>query len=80
MLSPTDLDEWRLGRVPYLERVVKGNLSKPARTQKGVRRSARRRGLRRRVEGVHRKARFSKSGNPYIEEEYAATYGVSGGR
>lgn len=80
MLSPSSLDEWRAGRVPYLERVVTGNLTKLARIQKGVRRGARQRGLRRRVEERERKVRFSKSGNPFIEEEYSAVYSISGGR
>lgn len=80
MLSSSSLDEWRAGRVPCLERVVTGNLTKLARIQKGVRRDARQRGLRRRVEGRERKVRFSKSGNPFIEEEYSAVYSISGGR
>ena len=78
MLSSSSLDEWRAGRVPYLERVVTGNLTKLARIQKGVLRSARKWGLQRRVEG--RKRRFSKTGNPFIEEEYSAVYSISGGR
>jgi hypothetical protein len=80
MLSSSNLDEWRAGRVPYLERVVTGNLTKLARIQKGVRRGARKRGLQRRVEGRERKVRFSKTGNPFIEEEYSAVYSFLGGR
>ncbi|HEX9619669.1 MAG TPA: hypothetical protein VF989_06025 [Polyangiaceae bacterium] len=31
ILAPTDLDAWRLGRVPYLERVIRGSLSRLSR-------------------------------------------------
>jgi hypothetical protein len=31
ILTPKDLEDWRLGRVPYLERVVRGSLSRLSR-------------------------------------------------
>lgn len=31
ILAPKDLEDWRFGRVPYLEQVIKGNLSRLSR-------------------------------------------------
>jgi hypothetical protein len=31
ILAPTDFDAWRFGRVPYLERVIRGSLSRLSR-------------------------------------------------
>lgn len=31
ILTPKDLEDWRFGRVPYLEQVIKGNLSRLSR-------------------------------------------------
>ncbi|MGA2451246.1 MAG: hypothetical protein ABTD50_21515 [Polyangiaceae bacterium] len=31
ILAPSDLEDWRFGRVPYLERVVRGSLSRLSR-------------------------------------------------
>jgi hypothetical protein len=28
ILAPKDLEDWRFGRVPYLERVIRGSLSR----------------------------------------------------
>jgi len=31
VLAPKDLEDWRFGRVPYLERVIRGNLARLSR-------------------------------------------------
>jgi hypothetical protein len=75
-LTPTRVDEWRQGRVDYLERVMTVNLSKLSTAMRLFRRWAQRSGLvpsetayvaRRRD---RRSLRFSKSGNPDIERAY----------
>lgn len=78
ILSERDLAAWRAGRVDYLERVVRSNLTRLARFQTAVRREARRRGLVRRIAPPPkvrgRVLRYSKSGNLFVEEEYRAVY------
>lgn len=71
MLAPQDLEAWRAGRIPFLERAISGNLTKLARIQKAVRRVARERGLVRRAGSVGG-PRFSKNGHPFVEGEYRA--------
>ena len=44
ILSNENLEAWRLGRVPYLERVVQSNLSKISKVMKAVRIWAREQG------------------------------------
>jgi hypothetical protein len=39
-LTPGRLEDWRFGRVPYLERVVQGSLSELSAIGREVRRSA----------------------------------------
>ncbi len=75
-LAPSHLEEWRQGRVEYLERVTRANLAKLSGAMTLFRTWARGRGL---VpsETVYvartrdrRALRFSKSGNPDIERAY----------
>src|SRR5207247_1895057 len=72
-LQPRRVEEWRQGRVDYLERVTQANLSKLSRTMKTFRRWARSRGLEPSETGYvtrsrgRRPLRFSKSGDPEIE-------------
>lgn len=73
-LTKEDFEAWRAGRVPYLEKVIRTNLTKLARIQTAVRRIARARGLKRTVTGPKRGQRYSKTGHPFVEEEYAAWY------
>lgn len=74
LLSRVDLEAFRKGQVTYLERVVRTNLTRLARIQTGLRRFARTNGLQR-VEGKRpRRGRYSKSGLPFVEAEYAAVY------
>lgn len=73
ILTEKNYLDWRKGRVPYLERVIICNLTKLARIMTAVRRLALELGLDR-VVGGKQKCRFSKSGNPHLEEEYCSTY------
>ncbi len=77
-LTPARLEDWRFGRVPYLERVVQGSLSELSAIGREVRRAALAQGLtpsvtlyRKWGRGSKRALRFSKSGEPSIEEAYA---------
>jgi Fe-S-cluster containining protein len=77
-LTPAHLEDWRFGRVPYLERVVQGNLSKLSAIVRAVRQVAQGQGLKA-SETAYRKwgkgprppLRFSKSGEAHIERAYA---------
>jgi hypothetical protein len=60
--------------VPCLEKVASANLTKLARIQTAVRRFARAHGLKRRIIRAPRGRRYSKSGHPFVEEEYGAVY------
>jgi Fe-S-cluster containining protein len=82
-LTPAHLEDWRFGRVPYLERVVEGNLGKLSLIGREVRNAAQAQGLtpsvtfyRRWGKGPKRALRFSKSGDPSVELAYA-THWVS---
>jgi hypothetical protein len=75
-LAPTHLDEWRQGRVPYLEKVVLANLGQVSTAMKELRRWARATGLRPSETAYvartrdRRTLRFSASGDPRLEEAY----------
>jgi hypothetical protein len=75
-LTPADVENWRRGRVPYLERVTQAGLGKLSTAMRAFRRWARRRGLRpsqtdyRSWTRSRTVLRFSKSGNPHIELAY----------
>jgi len=72
-LTQAQIEQWRQGRIPYLERVTTANLSRLSRAMSEFRRWARETGKRpSRTEYKHRshKLRFSKSGDPKIEEAY----------
>lgn len=73
ILTEKNLLDWRKGRVPFLERVISCNLTKLARIMTAVRGLAQELGLDR-VVGGKQKCRYSKSGNPHLEEEYRSTY------
>ena len=77
-LTPAQLDDWRFGRVPYLERVVQGSLSKLSLIGREIRSVAQAQGLtpsvtvyRKWGKGPRRTLRFSKSGEPSVERAYA---------
>ena len=83
-LSKEDYENWRFGRVDYLERVCKVNLHKLSFVMKEIRAYARRNDLKpswtfykqwgRKGKKTSIKLRFSKSGNESIEMEYATHY------
>src|SRR5260370_21703217 len=77
LLAPAHVREWRNGRIPYLERVIQSNLPKISRSMHVFRVWARERGLKpsetaylARTGGPRRDLRFSKSGDPGIEQAY----------
>ena len=82
VLDKKKYDDWRHGRVPYLEAVCTVNLHKLSEIMKVVRAYAAANGLKpsftdyRQVGSKDRKLRFSKSGNPAIEKAYATHYVV----
>ena len=75
-LAPTHVDEWRQGRVAYLEGVTQGNLSKISTAMAEFRRWARARGLQPSETAYvartrdRRPLRFSASNDPGIEQAY----------
>ena len=81
-LKPSDLEDWRKGRIPYLERAIQGNLSKISFWMKCFREWAKAKGLkpsytayiRKKVSGPARELRFSVSRDPGIEESYRTHY------
>ncbi len=85
ILSATDYEDWRFGRVPYLEKVCKTNLSKLSFIVKELRAYALDNHLKFSwteynqwgVKGKKIALRFSKSGDAVIEEAYATHYVVN---
>lgn len=88
-LSKQDYENWRYGRVDYLERVCKANLSKLSLVMREMQSYAAKTGLKpsfcyykrwgtRKKNGQGRKPviplRFTKSGNPEIERRYATHF------
>lgn len=76
-LRPESVEDWRRGRVPYLERVTVASLPKISTAMRVFRSWAESAGLRP-SETVYvswtrdrRRLRFSKSGNPNIERAYS---------
>jgi hypothetical protein len=80
-LSKKDYEDWRFGKVDYLEKVCKANLSKLSMINKTIRKIAISlkldkswTGYNQYGKGVNRRLRFSKSGNKNIEDAYASHY------
>jgi hypothetical protein len=83
LLTAVDRDRWKRGQVPYLEKVVRCNLSKAGRILRVLRFHAHDLNLGPSMTGYrHRKQplRFSKSGAKPIEEAYARHFVVIGKR
>ena len=83
ILSKPDYENWRNGRVPYLEKVCNINLKKLDSILKEMRRHADRNGLKPSITCYKQwgrktkptiKLRFSKTGNEYMEKLYATHY------
>ncbi|MDQ0219184.1 hypothetical protein [Peribacillus cavernae] len=80
-ITPKQAEDWRFKRIPYLERVTIGNLSKLNHILKSLAKFARERNLQpsKRVymswgKGAKQRLRFSKSDSPYMEELYSTHY------
>ena len=85
LLAPEQLENWRRGRVPYLERVIRCNLTRLSRLLRILRFHARDLNLvpsitvyMRWGKGPKRRLRFTKSGDSNLEAAYA-THFVSPG-
>lgn len=82
ILTVKDYENWRLGHVPYLEKVCKTNLSKLSFIMNELRDYAKQSHMKPSstayqqwgVKGRKIPLCFSKSGNPSIEEAYATHY------
>ena len=80
-LTQKDYEDWRFGRVPYLEKVCKINLKKLSLINRIIRKFAEQRQLKDSRTGYKqwgtknkRILVFSKSGNPNIEKFYATHF------
>lgn len=80
-LTKQDYESWRFGKIAYLEKVCKTNLSKLSLINKTIRKTANDLKLERSWTGYNKfgngqskKLIFSKSGNQKIEDEYATHY------
>lgn len=78
LLEPKRLEEWRFGRVPYLEHVINCNLSRLSKLLRILRFHAHDLNLKtswtpymRWGKGPKQRLRFSKTGDPGMEEAYA---------
>lgn len=78
ILTPQKLEDWRRGRVPFLERCILGNLSRFSRLLRILRMHAHDLNLvpqvveyRRTGAGPKQRLRFTKTGDPRLEEAYA---------
>jgi hypothetical protein len=83
LLMPDDLQKWKRGQVPYLERVIHCNLSRAGRILRVLRFHAHDLNLKPSHTCYHHRKhplRFSKSGEPLIEEAYARHFVVVGKR
>jgi hypothetical protein len=81
LLAPEHLDDWLTGRVPYLERVIRCNLTKLSRLLRILRFHAHDLNLvpsvftyKRQSENSKRRLRFTKTGDPKLEEAYSRHY------
>jgi hypothetical protein len=78
LLAPEDIEAWRRGRVPYLERVIRGNLTRLSRLLRILRFHAHDLKLvpsssvyLRWGKGPKQRLRFTKTGDAKLEEAYA---------
>ena len=81
VFAPIRVDDWRKGRIDFLEQVVQGNLHKISSSMAIFRRWAAEKGLKptetgyvRHTRGGTVALRFSKSGDPMIEKSYSTHY------
>ena len=81
LLQPIQVDDWRKGRIPYLERVIQGSLGRITFCMKCFRAWAKEKGLKpspttylSRTSGPKRELKFSMGGNLEIEQSYRTHY------
>ena len=81
LLTREHLDDWRFGRVPYLERVIATNLTRLSRLLRILRIHAHDLNLKpsstgymRYGKGPKQRLRFSKTGDPGLEQAYATHF------
>jgi hypothetical protein len=81
VLDPQHLEDWRRGRVPYLERVIQGNLTRLSRLLRILRFHAHDLNLvpswtayMRWGNGPKQRLRFTKTGDPKLEKVYATHF------
>jgi hypothetical protein len=81
LLQFVHVQDWLKGRIPYLEKVIQGNLSKISYAMKCFRSWANKKGLKpsqtiylARTKGPKRELQFSKSRHPTIEKAYQTHY------
>lgn len=81
LLQPIQVEDWRKGRIPYLERVIQGSLNKITFYMQCFRTWAKERGLKpsltvylSKTRGVKKDLRFSISGDLGIEQFYRTHY------
>ena len=80
-LKKEDYEEWRFCRIPYLEKAITVNLAKVNHMLRTLHENARRGGLKPSKtvymswgKGAKTRLRFSKSGDPNIEEAYSTHF------
>ena len=81
VIDPRRLEDWRRGRVPYLERVIQGNLTRLLRLLRVLRFHAHDLNLVpswtayvRWGKGPKQRLRFTKTGEPKLEQVYATHF------
>lgn len=81
LLTPERLEDWRRGRVPYLERVIVCNLSRLSKILRVLRFHAADLKLNASItvynrwgKGAKQRLRFTKTGEPRLEEAYATHF------
>jgi hypothetical protein len=81
LLTRQHLEDWRCGRTPYLERVINCNLARLARLLRILRFHAHDLNLKpsltvymRSGSGAKQRLRFTKTGDPQLEEAYATHF------
>ncbi len=85
LLAPKDLEDWRFGRIPYLERVIRANLTKLSRLLRIIQFHAHDLKLIpshtayvKWGKGRRTPLRFSKTGEPKVEQAYARRFAWPG--
>lgn len=80
-LNPKEYEQWRLGKIPYLEKVLHANPKRLVEILRAVRDNSIKGGLKpswtaymKWGKGPRRRLRFTKTGNTWIEELYATQY------